>query len=192
MFLRPLFSPRAVVLHGRLFRRAMLAACATLMLSACEQLPYDKSTAPARIAADIGIPVASIRNHGTCDYGRVPAGLADTYFYPCIYIDTADWSALLDFDPQAAKYREVLRIDYRERAEVALQSFALGEQVQIKGKASYLLINVTALSGLSGRAILEQMQAAGMPAGSSIGYIRPRAHNAQPTPVVIPIYIPAS
>jgi hypothetical protein len=173
----------------------MYRACLILLLltalAGCETpptVPYDKKTFAQRIGTNLAIAPAAILHQGNCNYGRAVPGLQDTDFYPCLYIDTAAWAALLDYDQTHNKYVEVIHINFSETPGVALPND--GQQLQIKSKQSYLVINMNRGSGLVPRDLYSHMLAAGVPAVESIGYVKERVRNVAPGPVVIPIYLP--
>jgi hypothetical protein len=160
-------------------------------LTGCETpptVPYDKKTFAQRIGSDLAIAPETILHQGNCNYGRAIPGLPDADFYPCLYIDTATWAALLDYDKTSNKYVEVIHINFSETPGVALPSD--GQQLQIKSKQSYLVINMNRGSGLVPRDLYNHMVAAGVPAVDTIGYVKERFKNVAPGPVVIPIYLP--
>lgn len=170
---------------------ALSVAFISLLLASCGGLPYDKTQTPQQAANDIRL-TQTITHHAACEYGRTSAGYTDTYFYPCIYIGTESSLSLLDFDRNTKKYIEVVRILYADAPEIALAHNFAGEQLQIKAKSTYLLINISSVNAsIKINQLYEYLISRGFKVGNGIGYVNARPHNVSPTPVTIPIYIPA-
>lgn len=167
-------------------------ACALLLLGlgGCASEPQPdlgKATLADKAAADLGIARADIMESGTCTYARVPAGVQETRFFACWYAATATTLHVMDWNAKTNRFFDALRVQAGETRAVAVASSALAPgQLQLQGAGSWLVV-ATAIG--HARAIHDRFVRAGTPEGTSPGWISGSEH--VPTPVVIPIYIPA-
>jgi hypothetical protein len=96
------------LLRARLAAFVLLATVAGLV-GCSAKIPFQGDRSKERIAHDLGVPAESILRQDRCvieryDGNRVAPG------FECIYIATASYAAVLDFDKTSGRFKEALRI----------------------------------------------------------------------------------
>jgi hypothetical protein len=164
-------------------------------LCACSaQIPLG-ADARERIASDLGLGAGQIIFEDRCVVGRAERGVA---MQPreCVYIATAEYGALVDYDTTTGHFREALRIDERTPG-IALVTgktiFGQFAQMQVRsGDERYALEFVNADMGTIGhdrklREAYAHLRSIGVAETDPLPYVQRRA---EPAPIVIPIWVP--
>ena len=107
------------LLRKRLLAFVSLAAVAGLVGCAAK-IPFEGDRSRDRIAHDLGVPAESIVRQDRCVIERYD-GNGKAPGFECIYIATASYAAVLDFDKTSGRFKEALRIS-KETDAIALVS----------------------------------------------------------------------
>lgn len=168
----------------------LLAGCATIPLAHSEQATL------AKLAADLRIAPEEIQSYSRCLVGRT-LGATESPRLECLYVRTAAWAAVLDYDKRSKKFSRAFTFD-RSTTGVALQTqstlIADQRQLQVTQKGAVLVVELVNADlgtlGMSGelQAAHDHLRALGIPAMTALPFVtRP----AGPSVTYIPIYIPS-
>jgi hypothetical protein len=164
--------------HLRSVSAALLAAAT---LAACSAtIPLEGERSRGRIAHDLGISADHILNQQRCSISRYDGTTGGTAF-ECVYIATAEYAAVLDFDTTKSRFREALRIS-RQSDAIAFATrgtlFGTIGQIQVRhGELYYILDFVNADMGAAGhlqdlRDAYAQLLSGGVPEFAGMAYVQ--------------------
>lgn len=174
-----------------------VAAIVAGLLSSCATIPLQSEQATlAKIGADLGIAPDAIQGYSRCLVGRT-LGATESPRLECVYVRTAQWAAVLDYDTRSKKFSRAFTFD-RSTTGVALQTqstlIADQRQLQVTQKDAVLIVEMVNADlgtlGMSGQlhAAHEHLRSLGIPAMTPLPFVtRP----AGPSVTYIPIYLPA-
>jgi hypothetical protein len=182
------------------FGTKLLLLSLVAVITSCAEIPLAESAGAARqkLASDLNISPDSIQRYDRCVVGRVREGQTVSPRVECVYLETADGSAVLDYDTKTKKFIRVFTFDSRS-AGVAIQSkdllFGKQAQLQLQLYEALLVVElvnadlVTLGKGADVAAAYEHLRRIGVPATTPVPFVeRP----APPRVIYIPIYIPSS
>src|SRR5579862_2541323 len=103
---------------------ASLAGCAA-------HIPFEGDRSKDRIARDLGIRPDLIVRQDRCVVAHY-AGRSAAPGFECIYIATAAYAAVLDFDPKAGEFKEALHINTADSIAFVTRRTVIAELVQMQ------------------------------------------------------------
>jgi hypothetical protein len=170
--------------------RWLAALCASFILSACATGPAATATA-ADIEKAAGVGPSELIFYAPGTFASANGGRMTVEFLAGVFAQTQDRIHLLSYDRITKSFRRDITFETAALPGVALVSGPLGyKQLQIQTESGVVVCEIGGMLN-GGRAVsqvYDRLLAAGARTFESPGWVSPIV---QPTPVVIPIYIPA-
>ena len=177
------------------FRAALAVFVTAAALAGCAaKIPFEGDRSKDTIAHDLRVPAESIVRQDRCVISRYN-GASRAPGFECIYIATATYAAVLDFDKTAGRFKETLHISKETDAVAFVSRLSIAgplDQIQVQhGNQRYCMEFVNSDLGQIGHHqdlhdAYDQLRSIGIEETDGVPYVM-RA--APPVPLVITVHV---